>query len=145
LERIAIALAADSESVRFQWAAFGLCRTHLNFARPLFRSKIAEQELLTGATRSMPSVSLKSLRRGFSEGALIILLLAAAAFLYWPALYAAGSRMDEATLLVYPELMLQGKIAYRDFETFIRRQIFAHWRRHFVFLGYRSRRSVSSA
>ena len=66
----------------------------------------------------MPSVSLKSLRRGFSEGALIILLLAAAAFLYWPALYAAGSRMDEATLLVYPELMLQGKIAYRDFETF---------------------------
>jgi hypothetical protein len=26
--------------------------------------------------------------------------------------------MDEATLLVYPELMLQGKIAYRDFETF---------------------------
>jgi len=93
----------------------------------------------------MPSVSLKSLRRGFSEGALIILLLAAAAFLYWPALYAAGSRMDEATLLVYPELMLQGKIAYRDFETFIRRQIFAHWRRHFVFLGYRSRRSVSSA
>jgi hypothetical protein len=44
--------------------------------------------------------------------------LAAAAFLYWPASYAAGSRMDEATLLVYPELMLQGKIAYRDFETF---------------------------
>ncbi len=91
---------------------------HLNLARPLFRSKIAEQELLTGATRSMPSVSLKSLRRGFSEGALIILLLAAAAFLYWPTLYVAGSRMDEATLLVYPELMLQGKIAYRDFETF---------------------------
>ena len=66
----------------------------------------------------MPSVTLKSLRRGFSEGALIILLLAAAAFLYWPTLYVAGSRMDEATLLVYPELMLQGKIAYRDFETF---------------------------
>ena len=66
----------------------------------------------------MPSVSLKSLLRGCSEGALVVLLLAAAAFIYWPALYAAGSRMDEATLLVYPELMLQGKIAYRDFETF---------------------------
>jgi len=66
----------------------------------------------------MPSVSLKSLRRGFGEGALVVLLSAAAAFLYWPALYAAGSRMDEATLLVYPELMLQGKIAYLDFETF---------------------------
>ena len=70
------------------------------------------------ATTSMPSVSLKSLLRGCSEGALVVLLLSAAAFLYWPALYAAGSRMDEATLLVYPELMLQGKIAYRDFETF---------------------------
>jgi hypothetical protein len=66
----------------------------------------------------MPSVSLKSLRRGFGEGALVVLLLAAAGFLYWPAFYAAGSRMDEAALLVYPDLMLQGKIAYRDFETF---------------------------
>jgi hypothetical protein len=66
----------------------------------------------------MPSVSLKSPRHGFNEGALIILLLAAAAFLYWPTLYVAASRMDEATLVVYPELMFQGKIAYRDFETF---------------------------
>jgi hypothetical protein len=66
----------------------------------------------------MVSISPKSRLRGCSEGTLVVLLLAVAAFLYWPALYAAGSRMDEATLLVYPELILQGKIAYRDFETF---------------------------
>jgi hypothetical protein len=52
------------------------------------------------------------------EAGVIALLFAAAILLYRPGLYAAGSRMDEAVALVYPEMMLQGKMAYRDFETF---------------------------
>ena len=52
------------------------------------------------------------------ESVLVALLLAAMIFFYRPAFYAAGSRMDEALLLVFPELLLHGKVPYRDFETF---------------------------
>jgi hypothetical protein len=36
----------------------------------------------------------------------------------WRAFELPGISMDEGTLLVYPELILQGKLPYRDFETF---------------------------
>jgi hypothetical protein len=52
------------------------------------------------------------------ELVLAALLLAALFFLYRPTFYASASRMDEATLLVFPELVLNGKIPYWDFETF---------------------------
>ena len=37
---------------------------------------------------------------------------------FWPCFENAGSGMDEGTLLVYPEMLLHGKLPYRDFETF---------------------------
>ncbi|MEA3209172.1 MAG: hypothetical protein QOE70_2229 [Chthoniobacter sp.] len=36
----------------------------------------------------------------------------------WPTFDAPGMAMDEGTLLLYPELILKGKLPYRDFETF---------------------------
>ncbi|HEV3147680.1 MAG TPA: hypothetical protein VGZ24_03460 [Chthoniobacterales bacterium] len=52
------------------------------------------------------------------EAVSVALLLTALLFFYRPAFYIAGSRMDEAVLLVFPELLLHGKVPYRDFETF---------------------------
>jgi hypothetical protein len=52
------------------------------------------------------------------EAVSVALLLTALLFFYRPAFYFAGSRMDEAVLLVFPELLLHGKVPYRDFETF---------------------------
>lgn len=52
------------------------------------------------------------------ESLFVVLLLVALVFFYRPAFYIAGSRMDEAVLLVFPELLLHGKVPYRDFETF---------------------------
>ena len=52
------------------------------------------------------------------ESVFVALLFAALVFFYRPAFYIAGSRMDEAVLLVFPELLLHGKVPYRDFETF---------------------------
>jgi hypothetical protein len=66
----------------------------------------------------MPGFVRRRLLGTVAEVIIIALLLSAAMFLYRPGFYAAGSRMDEATLLVYPEMMLKGKVAYRDFETF---------------------------
>lgn len=74
--------------------------------------------MLKARVPAMNGLSDKLLFKSITEAVLITLLLVAAIFLYRPGLYAAGSRMDEATLLVYPELMLKGKMAYRDFETF---------------------------
>ncbi len=36
----------------------------------------------------------------------------------WPAFEKTAPPMDEGSLLVYPELILKGKVPYRDFETF---------------------------
>lgn len=44
---------------------------------------------------------------------LLILLIG-----FWPSFETKGPPMDEGMLLVYPELVAQGKIPYRDFETF---------------------------
>jgi hypothetical protein len=66
----------------------------------------------------MKQLPRKFLLGSIAEATLIAALLLAAIFLYRPGLYAAGSRMDEATLLVYPQLVSKGKMAYRDFETF---------------------------
>ncbi len=52
------------------------------------------------------------------ESVFVAVLFAALVFFYRPAFYIAGSRMDEALLLVFPELLLHGKVPYRDFETF---------------------------
>src|SRR6266576_7263388 len=52
------------------------------------------------------------------EALSVALLLTALLFFYRPAFYIAGSRMDEAVLLVFPELLLHGKVPYRDIETF---------------------------
>jgi hypothetical protein len=67
---------------------------------------------------AMPGFVRRRLLSTVAEVIIIALLLAAAMYLYRPGFYTAGSRMDEATLLVYPEMMLKGKVAYRDFETF---------------------------
>ena len=45
--------------------------------------------------------------------ALLVLLIG-----FWPFFESPGSAMDEGTLLVYPEMLLHGKLPYRDFETF---------------------------
>ncbi len=47
--------------------------------------------------------------------ALVMLVLLAG---FWPAFEGAGSPMDEGMILVYPEMLLHGKLPYRDFETF---------------------------
>jgi hypothetical protein len=47
--------------------------------------------------------------------ALVLLVLL---FGFWPTFEGAGSPMDEGLILVYPEMLLQGKLPYRDFETF---------------------------
>ena len=47
--------------------------------------------------------------------ALVLLVLL---FGFWPAFEGAGSPMDEGMILVYPEMLLHGKLPYRDFETF---------------------------
>lgn len=36
---------------------------------------------------------------------------------FWPSFEAPGGRMDEGMVLVYPELVRQGAVPYRDFET----------------------------
>lgn len=53
-------------------------------------------------------------RKHLIAAAVILTLLAA----LWPAFDDRAARMDEATLLVYPELILKGQLPYRDFETF---------------------------
>src|SRR5262245_28614722 len=45
--------------------------------------------------------------------ALLLLLIG-----FWPFFESPASAMDEGTLLVYPEMLLHGKLPYRDFETF---------------------------
>ncbi len=47
---------------------------------------------------------------------LLVLLTLLVAF--WPMFESPALPMDEGTLLVYPELILQGQVPYRDFETF---------------------------
>jgi hypothetical protein len=47
--------------------------------------------------------------------ALVLLVLL---FGFWPNFEGAGSPMDEGLILVYPEMLLHGKLPYRDFETF---------------------------
>lgn len=47
---------------------------------------------------------------------LLVLLTLLVAF--WPLFDEPALPMDEGTLLVYPELVLQGQLPYRDFETF---------------------------
>jgi hypothetical protein len=58
---------------------------------------------------------MKVLRRKFLVGALIILALFVP---LWAGFERPATRMDEGSLLVYPELVLKGKLPYRDFETF---------------------------
>jgi hypothetical protein len=45
--------------------------------------------------------------------ALLVLLIG-----FWPFFESPGSAMDEGTLLVYPEMLMHGKLPYRDYETF---------------------------
>src|SRR5687768_15412256 len=47
-----------------------------------------------------------------------ILTLLAVLLPLWSGFDAPGAAMDEGMLLVYPELVLHGKLPYRDFETF---------------------------
>jgi len=51
---------------------------------------------------------------------LLVGLCSIAISLFWwlPKFTASGNPFDEATLLVYPELCLQGKIVYRDFQAY---------------------------
>lgn len=48
----------------------------------------------------------------------VLLVLLALVLVRFIEFEASGSHMDEGVLLVYPELILSGKVPYRDFETF---------------------------
>jgi len=50
--------------------------------------------------------------------AVAILTLLAVLVPWWSGFDVPGAAMDEGMLLVYPELILKGKLPYRDFETF---------------------------
>jgi hypothetical protein len=52
-----------------------------------------------------------------TTGAVAVLTLLAILLPFWSGFDVPGGAMDEGMLLVYPELMLQGKLPYRDFET----------------------------
>jgi hypothetical protein len=54
-------------------------------------------------------------RRKFFVAFLVILALSVP---LWPGFDRSATPMDEASLLVYPELVLKGQLPYRDFETF---------------------------
>ena len=58
---------------------------------------------------------MSSLRRKLLVGALLIIALALP---MWASFEQPGLSMDEGALLVYPEQVLNGKLPYRDFETF---------------------------
>ena len=58
---------------------------------------------------------MSDLRRKILVAALLIM---AVLLPLWPAFEEAGPSMDEGALLVYPQLMAQGAVPYRDFETF---------------------------
>lgn len=59
-----------------------------------------------------PTEETRSAWIAMGIGLLVLLLPFSAAFQY------GGGPMDEGTLLVYPELIQQGAVPYRDFETF---------------------------
>lgn len=67
-------------------------------------------------SRALESGSRKSWRQSPVLAAMIGLLILL--FAFGPEFEAPASQMDEGMLLVYPELLLHGKIPYRDFETF---------------------------
>ena len=58
---------------------------------------------------------MSDLRRKILVAALLIM---AVILPLWPAFEEAGLSMDEGALLVYPQLIAQGAVPYRDFETF---------------------------
>jgi hypothetical protein len=58
---------------------------------------------------------METLRRKFLVALLVILALLVP---LWPGFERPAFKMDEGSLLVYPELILKGKLPYRDFETF---------------------------
>lgn len=62
-----------------------------------------------------PEPANRRRRYALLAGALILLVLLVG---FWPAFETAGSPMDEGMTLVYPEMLLHGKLPYRDFETF---------------------------
>ena len=64
---------------------------------------------------SVPPKPSKKQRYALFATALILLVLLVG---FWPAFETAAGPMDEGMILVYPEMMLRGKLPYRDFETF---------------------------
>jgi hypothetical protein len=59
--------------------------------------------------------AMSNTQKHFFSATLTLLLIVAA---LWPAFDSPILQMDEGTLLLYPELILRGKLPYRDFETF---------------------------
>ena len=62
------------------------------------------------------SSSQRVQRRNTVAAAAVVLLVLLIAF--WPAYESGAGLMDEGMILVYPEMLLRGKLPYRDFETF---------------------------
>lgn len=60
-------------------------------------------------------LSLPQNRRTFAIATIVLLLIVATAA---PGYEAVAQRMDDGALLLYPELILKGRLPYRDFETF---------------------------
>ena len=53
-------------------------------------------------------------RKNLAAAAVLLVLLIA----FWPAFEGGAGLMDEGMILIYPEMLLRGKLPYRDFETF---------------------------
>ena len=65
-----------------------------------------------------PAISLdpRTTRRNTVVAAALVLLVLL--FAFWPAYESGAGLMDEGMILIYPEMLLRGKLPYRDFETF---------------------------
>jgi hypothetical protein len=62
--------------------------------------------------------SARPLPSAWQSVAVALLTLLAVALAYWSGFDVPGGAMDEGMLLTYPDLVLKGKLPYRDFETF---------------------------
>jgi hypothetical protein len=65
---------------------------------------------------SSPTAPTPNVRRRTVLPLLVTMLVALAAF--WPSFESGAGLMDEGMILVYPEMVANGKVPYRDFETF---------------------------
>src|SRR5437588_7998335 len=64
----------------------------------------------------LPRMSLPLNRKVVFQSLVLITLAAALVIALWPTFQAPGQPEDEGIALVHPELLLKGRLPYRDFE-----------------------------